>query len=118
MKKKILYLIFLITAGTLAYYGGYHAYIVNRPNVELIQPEALQKAVQIKSTDHDYAREYYVGKIEEDQLMIYKMPEDSLYDSVQLSSLSFYGDEKEQLVNGMVFENLTEVFEFLENSMS
>ena len=118
MKKKILFVIFLITAGTFAYYGGYHSYMSNRPKVQIIEPESVQKAIQTKKYNDSDMREYYVGKIEEDQLMIYKMPEDSLYDSIRLSTLSFYGEEKENLMEGMVFEDLTEVFEFLENSMS
>lgn len=118
MKKKILFLIFLITAGSLAYYGGYHVYKANRPKAELIEPENLQKAVQLKDSDDRKIEEYYVGIIEEDQLMIYKMPEDSVYDSIRVSTLNFYGEEEEKLMEGMVFEDLTEVFEFLENSMS
>jgi len=108
----------LITAGTFAYYGGYHAYKINRPKVEMIEPERLQKAVQVKDSDSDHSEEYYVGKIENDELMIYKMPEESVYDSIRLSTLSFYGEEEQKLTEGMIFENLTEVFEFLENSMS
>ena len=50
--------------------------------------------------------------------MIYKMPEEILYDSVELSSLGLYENEKAQLLEGMVFGDLKEVFEFLENSMS
>ena len=118
MKKKILFLVFLITAGAFAYYGGYHAYTSNRPKTRMIEPESLQKAVPMNHTDDPQLKEYYIGKIENDQLMIYKMPEDAIYDSVKLSSLGLYEEEKERLINGMVFENLTAVFEFLENSMS
>ena len=118
MKKKILYVIFLIVAGTFAYYGGYHAYTSNRPKVQLIEPERLQKAMPTKDYYNSDIREYYVGKIEKDHLLIYKMPEDSVYDSIRLSTLNFYGEEEEKLMEGMIFEDLTEVFEFLENSMS
>ncbi len=118
MKKKILFLIGLIIAGTFAYYGGYHVYQINRPKVEIIEPESLQRAVQTSEKEQMILKEYYVGKIEQDLLMIYKMPEETVYDSVKLNSLHFYEEEKQQLLDGMVFQNLTEVFEFLENSMS
>ena len=118
MKKKILYVIFLIMAGTAAYYGGYHAYTSNRPKVELVEPEKVQKAIQTKGYDNREQQEYYVGKIEEDHLVIYKMPEDSIYDSIRLGTLNFYGEEVTELKEGMVFKDLTEVFELLENSMT
>jgi hypothetical protein len=41
-----------------------------------------------------------------------------LYDSIAVSSLKFYGDELQQLSEGMIFKDLTELFGFLENSMS
>ena len=118
MKKKILFFVFLIAAGAFAYYGGYHAYTSSRPKSRMIETESLQKAVQMDHTDKTMSEEYYIGKIESDQLVIYKMPEDVIYDSVELSSLSFYDEERDRLLNGMVFEDLTAVFEFLENSMS
>jgi hypothetical protein len=118
MRKKILFLIFLIIAGTFSYYGGYHVYQMNRPKIELVRPESLQMAIQTKEMDDYRPKEYYVGKIKNDQLIIYKMPEEYLYDSIKLSSLDFYGEEETKLMEGMEFENLTEVFEFLENSMS
>lgn len=119
MKRMILFVLGLIAAGTLAYFGGYYLYTSENPKTEITEPISLQRAVQISDTENITERqEYYVAKIEQDMLMIYKMPEETLYDSVEMSSLFFQERENAQLVEGIVFEDLTEVFEFLENSMS
>ena len=118
MKRKILFMLCLIVAGTFAYFGGYYLYRSSNPKVEILEPESLQRTVQISDTSELQDREYYVGKIEQDLLVIYKMPEETVYDSIEISSLRFFGDEESRLMEGMVFQNLTEVFEFLENSMS
>lgn len=118
MKRKILFTLFLICTGAFAYYGGYHLYVANNPKTEIIEPETLQRAMPMSDTKETILEEYYIGKIEQDMLMIYKMPEETLYDSIETGSLRFFGDEESQLMEGMVFQDLTEVFEFLENSMS
>ena len=119
MKKTVFFIIGLILAGTLAYFTGYYVYTSEKPGTEVPETIALQKAV-ILSDDRFFSEseEYYMAKIEKDMLMIYQMPEKSLYDSVELNGLHFTEKEKPQLMEGMVFRDLTEVFEFLENSMS
>ena len=119
MKRKIGFLILLILAGTLAYYGTYELYGMYRPKVQIPETMSLQKSpvkeeLSLKNNDN----RYYLGIIEQDRLSIYEMPEQTLYDSVKLSSLQIQNEEKNQLVKGMVFPTLAEVFEFLENSMS
>ena len=51
-------------------------------------------------------------------LLIYKMPEESIYDSLKTSNLQFQEKDYLQLKNGIVFQSLAEVFEFLESCMS
>ena len=46
------------------------------------------------------------------------MPEEVLYETVKLESLHLSEKEEEALSEGIFFQTLTEVFEFLENSMS
>lgn len=118
MKRTVLFVIGLIIAGTLAYFSGYYAYKAGHPETELLDAESVQKAIQTSEKQENVSGEYYVGKIEQNLLVIYKMPEEILYDSVELSSLGLYENEKAQLLEGMVFGDLKEVFEFLENSMS
>lgn len=119
MKKTFFLIIGLIFAGTLAYFGGYYVYTSENPKTEILEPMALQKAVPLsEGSNLQISEEYYIAKIEQDMLLIYKMPEQTLYDSVELNSLHFVGTEEQELAKGMFFENLTEVFEFLENSMS
>ena len=118
MKRRILLILGLLIAGTFAYYGGYYLYTENNPKIELLDQEALQKSMPGADSKDAVSEEYYIGRIEQEMLMIYKMPEETLYDSIETSSLSFYGDEEHRLSEGIVFQNLTEVFEFLENSMS
>ena len=118
MKRKILFVLFLMIAGTVSYLGGYYVYKSTNPKTEILEPENLQRTFQISDTNNTDTIEYYVGKIEQNLLIIYKMPEETVYDSVELNSLRFYEDEENRLMEGMIFQNLTEVFEFLENSMS
>lgn len=119
MKKTMLFVISLIAAGTLAYFGGYYFYISEKPKAEFVEQISLQRSVlQSETEQRNSIPEYYIAKIEQDMLMIYKMPEETLYDSVETSSLNFHGTEETQLIEGISFESLTEVFEFLENSMS
>ncbi len=119
MKKTVLFIIFLIFAGTLSYFGGYYLYVSENPKTEITEQITVQKAVQLSDTVVSAEeQEYYFAKIEQDMLMIYKMPDATLYDSVEVSSLHVQGMEESQLLEGMRFDTLTEVFEFLENAMS
>ena len=118
MRRTVLFVIGLVIAGTLAYYGGYYVYKSNRPKTELLETESVQRAVKMSENVSAASEEYYIGIIEQDMLAIYKMPEEILYDSIEVDSLQFYGNDERQLMKGMIFGNLTEVFEFLENSMS
>ena len=111
-------MIALLCAGTFAYYGGYHFYRSTHPKVEIAEPENYSHPVPVAEKTVQISREYYIGIIQEDKLMIYQMPEETLYDSVEVASLKFYDDELQQLTEGMVFQDLKELFEFLENSMS
>ena len=118
MKRTVWFMISLIIAGTFAYYAGYYVYKLNRPKVEFLETENVQRAVQPPENKQMVSDEYYIGIIEQNMLAIYKMPEEILYDSIDVDSLQFYGNEKKQLTEGMIFRHLTEGFEFLENSMS
>lgn len=119
MKKTFVALGVLIVLGTFAYFGGYYLYMSENPKTETAEQISLQRAMQMSDTDSTVEQqEYYIVKIEQEMLMVYKMPEEILYDSVETSSLHFQEKEQSQLSEGIVFPNLTEVFEFLENSMS
>lgn len=119
MRRTVLFVAGLIAAGMLAYFGGYYLYVSENPETEFTDPMALQSpVVQSETEQTDETKEYYIAKIEQDMLMIYQMPEKTLYDSIEISSLNFHGSQESQLTEGITFENLTEVFEFLENSMS
>ena len=119
MKRTVFFVIGLILAGTLAYFTGYYVYTSVNMKTEGPETIALQKAVTLSGEKLlSEPEEYYMAKIEQDMLMIYQMPGESLYDSVKLNGLYFSEKEKSRLTEGMVFYNLTEVFEFLENSMS
>ncbi len=118
MKRKLLFMVCLIAVGALSYYGGYRIYTTTHPKTEILDVERVQKNALILNQTEQYSEEYYIGKIEQDMLVIYKMPEETVYDSVEISGLHFYGSEEAELMAGKLFENLTEVFEFLENSMS
>ena len=119
MKKTAVFMIGLILAGILAYFSGYYVYTTRNPKPEMKGSINLQRTVTL-SEDKGLAEteEYYIAKIEKEQLMIYKMPEEIVYESVEIRSLHFSEKEKPQLLEGMVFQTLPEVFEFLENSMS
>lgn len=119
MKKTFLFVIGIIAVGMLAYFGGYYFYISENPKMEFPEQISLQRSILQSDTEQiNDIPEYYIAKIEQDMLMIYKMPGETLYDSVETSSLNFHGTEEAQLMEGLSFDSLTEVFEFLENSMS
>lgn len=119
MKKTILFLIGLILAGTAAYFIGYFAYVSDNSEVESQEHVIVQKALyhSEKKFKSEEIEQYYV-KIEQDTLKIYKMPEKILYESIALSSLHLSEKEKKHLKEGIILQDLKEVYEFLENSMS
>lgn len=101
------------------YYTSPTLYTSQRPKIEIEMPAALQRGIannDIKQTG--YEQEYYIAKIEQEMLLIYKMPEESIYDSLKISNLQFQEKDYLQLKNGIVFQSLAEVFEFLESCMS
>lgn len=119
MKKIIVFVVCLIFAGILAFLGGYYGYKMKNPKAE--QRDSMERQYSISSEQNhaeQVLNEYYMAKIEQELLMVYKMPEEILYESVELSSLHMTEKEKNGLMSGMIFLNLPEVFEFLENSMS
>lgn len=119
MKKVILFIISLAVVGTLAYFGGYYLYVSENPRKEPVEQITLQRsALQQNFPKEETVSEYYLAKIEQDMLMIYKMPEETIYDSVKTSSLNFHGAEEAELLKGISFKSLPEVFEFLESTMS
>lgn len=120
MKKKIFFLIFLVLAGTLSYFGGYYLYISGKPKEIYREPDLLRSGMTTEYTQYpeQMPQEYYFAQIEQKMLMIYQMPDGILYDSVELSSLHIPETEHIRLTEGIRFENLQSVFEYLENSMS
>lgn len=120
MKKKLLLGICLVFAGILAYFCGYYGYQRTVSGTEIPKTMTVQRALQSENSEAGEvnAEEYYVAKIERDFLMIYKMPENTVYESVKMNSLYVTEKEKQRLITGRIFWNLPEVFEFLENSMS
>lgn len=118
MKKRTIYVVIIVIVfGILAYLGGYY-FMREKPQKEL-EELVMQRNLLITS-DANTAEEmvYYRAGIEGMTLHIYKMPENIIYDSVDLSSLQLTEDEKNELKKGITFNDLPEVFEFLENSMS
>ena len=116
MKNKIIFIVGLIMIGLLSYFGSYYAYISSNQRVSPIQtaPIKIEKyPISNKSTQSSY----YLARIEGDLLKIYKMPESRLFETVQLTSIWIDGEE-EQLREGIVLKDFSEVVEFLENRMS
>lgn len=118
MKKTILFVILLLFGGTLAYFGGYYLYVTENPKTELAEPLTVQKAAPQESSTAMEQQEYYFAKLEEDTLMIYRMPDAVVYDSVKASGLHTSATEEARLLEGIRFATLEEVFEFLESAMS
>ena len=117
MKKKTIYtLIALVLLCVLAYFGGYYLmYDQSQPELEEV---LMPKNFLLDDADTEIYSEYYTARLEDMTLHIYKMPENTIYDSVQMNSLHLSEEEIERLHTGIVFYDLKEVFEFLENSMS
>lgn len=111
---------FLVLAGVLSYFGGYYLYISENPKEIYLEPELLRSKVTAENIRDSVQMQqvYYLAQIEQEMLMIYQMPDGILYDSVELSSLHIPAVELHDLTEGVRFENLRSVFEYLENSMS
>ncbi len=119
MKKTMIFLIFLILAGTVSYFGGYYFYVTENPKTEIQTPVTVQKSIPLATEQPMVEDEsYYFVKIEQAQLLIYKMPDAVIYDAVDLDGLHLQQAEVKMFEEGIRFENLTEVFEFLESAMS
>ena len=116
MRKALLYVAGLMIAGVASYYGGYYLYQSNRPQVEIEEQQIVGRGISQKSEPKEES--YYLLKIEKNQLIIYKMPEMEPYDSLKIENLWLQEKDVEILQNGMIFTNLSEVFEFLESCMS
>lgn len=107
MKKTAVYAAALIVIGVLSYFIGYYI------TVPKTAPESI-----LSEREKNPAQEHYIAKIERDMLFIYEMPENTIYDSMNTESMNFQTGELPALLDGIVFESLTEVYEFLESSMS
>lgn len=119
MRRKLLFLLGLILLGTASYYGAYQLYVGSHPKAVIEEPMTLLKSKDIKQkVQAENEREYYLARIEKEMLLVYKMPEESIYDSMNADGLQFQEKDFLQLEKGMVFEDLTEVLEFLESCMS
>ena len=119
MKKVVFFLIGLILAGTLAYFTAYEIYTSEKHRLDVPVPVTLQKAAPVMKNNKEVStQEFYLARLEEQILVIYKMPEEIVYDSVKLSSLYLDTKERMELSRGIIFQDLKELFEFLENSMS
>lgn len=118
MRKTIVVTSIIILAGILSYFGGYFYYSSVSLQTKNINPVSVQRSVQFIESNQTDIEEYYLVRIEQDMLMIYKIPENIIYDSVKLSTLHLTDSESAALLIGIRFESLKEVFEFLENTMS
>lgn len=118
MKRRTVFMVVgVVLLGILAYFGGYY-YMHEKPQIKIEETMMQRNLLLSGEGNSEIQAEYYVAKIEETMLNIYKMPENMLYDAVKLSSLQLSEEEQERLRAGITFQGLTEVFEFLENSMS
>lgn len=108
----------IFLAGILAYFGGYYYYTSTNSQSKILNPVSVQRAVQPAEEHQIEAEKHYFAKIEEEMLVIYEMPEELIYESIRLSSLQLTEGEYIALLDGIHFQNLPEIFNFLENSMS
>ena len=118
MRKKFAYITGLIVAGILSYYSGYYFYINSRTGLlshgyESVQRGNIENLQLINET-----KEYYIAKIEKNLLVIYQMPQEIIYDSLRTEQLQFQKKDYPELYDGMRFDSLSELFEFLESCMS
>ena len=116
MRKTLLYAIVLIVMGIAAYQVGYRLYQINRLQPEIPKQRLLPKEVL---QERSWTEEpYYLLKIEDKMLVIYRMPNGDVYDMVRIEGLQLQEEDLSNLTEGKSLEDLTEVFEFLENCMS
>ena len=113
--KKSLVFIGIVIAGGLAYWSGYQYVDSKDQPIPFVSGE--RELWPVKNKNYVENR-FYILKIDGDMLSVYQMPSERLYDSVKLSTLHLEEEEYTELFQGIKFETLTEVFEFLENSMS
>lgn len=118
MKKAAIILGTLLLISVLAYWGGYHLVVSKTPEAQPEKEEILKKEFPVQEMPKETFGGHYVAKIEEEMLFIYEMPENTVYDSMRTESMHFPAGELPALREGIVFQSLPEVYEFLENSMS
>lgn len=117
MKKRTIYmLIVFVILCVLAYFAGYH-FMYDKSETQL-EDVVIQKNLLVNESESEAHSEYYIARMEDEMLHIYKMPDHMIYDSVKIKSIHLSEEEMEKLEKGIIFLNLIEVFEFLENSMS
>ena len=118
MRKALFVTGTIFLSGILAYFGGYYYYTSTNSQTKVLNPVSVQRAVQIKDENLTEIEEYFFAKIVDEMLVIYQMPEKNIYEIIKLSSLQLTENEYITLLEGIHFQNLTEIFNFLENSMS
>ena len=118
MKKSWFVTGTIFLAGILAYFGGYYYYTSTNLQAKVLDPVSVQRAVLETEEKHIEKTEHYFAKIENEMLIIYEMPEELIYESIKLSGLQLTENEYIALLDGIHFQNLSEIFNFLENSMS
>ena len=118
MRKKFTYIAGLIFAGVLSYYSGYYFYINSRTGFLEHEYESVQRGNTENLQLVNVAKEYYIAKIENNLLVIYQMPQKIIYDSLRTEQLQFQEKDYQELYEGMRFDSLGELFEFLESCMS
>ena len=116
--KKTMVIVGIMLAGILSYYAGYLYYTELNSKEHRLESSSVQRTVQLLEMNTNMIEEGYLARIDQDMLVIYKIPENTIYDSIKMSSLQLTDSEYTALLNGIHFKKLTELFEFLENSMS
>lgn len=119
MGKRLWFIAGLAAVGIFAYCSSYYFYLGSERERGISDPPVSQYVLPLpEETVSSDEEEYYIAKIEEDVIVIRRMPDNVRYETIKLSSVRFLDDEEERLKEGILFESLSEVFEFLENSMS
>ena len=117
MKNKKVFMIILILFCAAAYFMGYYFLADHNFTIEKSEPTAPKNTEKIINESAIDLQKYYLLITEDDYLMIYSMPEQQLYESIELDCLWIKGEES-LLKEGIRMENITEVYEFLESHMS
>ena len=81
MRKKGLFLFVLMIMGVISYFGGYYLYLSSNPKTEIADPVHFQRTGILAEDLQEGRQEYYLAKIDQESLVIYKMPEKIFYDS-------------------------------------